>query len=126
MRTEYTATLASLASITLLVACESTPDPVTVKLQASSFANSEWSSPVNLGSAINTAAVEANPTLSPDEMSLYFQSDRSLGYGGTDIWVSRRACETCPWGEPENLGSLINTSANEGAPPISPDGPLLF
>jgi hypothetical protein len=126
MRTEYTATLASLASITLLVACESTPDPVAVKLQASSFANSEWSTPANLGPAINTAAIEANPTLSPDELSLYFQSDRSLGHGGTDIWVSRRACETCPWEEPENLGSLINTSGNEGAPSISLDGHLLF
>ena len=126
MRTEYTATLASLASITLLVACESTPDPVAVNLQASSFANSEWSAPENLGATINTAAVEANPTLAPDELSLYFQSDRSLGYGGTDIWVSRRACETCPWEEPENLGSLINTSGNEGAPSISLDGHLLF
>src|SRR6059036_2056374 len=103
MRTAYTATLASLASITLLVACESTPDPVTVKLQASSFANSEWSSPVNLGSAINTAAVEANPALSPDELSLYFQSDRTNGLGGTDIWVSHRACADCDWEAPANL-----------------------
>src|SRR6266481_3413432 len=118
--------LMSLVSLALLAACGTEPDANPLALEAYSFANSEWSPPVNLGSAINTAAVEANPTLSPDELSLYFQSDRSLGYGGTDIWVSRRACETCPWEEPENLGSLINTSGNEGAPSISLDGHLLF
>jgi len=126
MRTEYFATLALLVYVTLLVACESTPDPVALKFQAMSFANSEWSEPVNLGSTINTAAVEANPTLSQDELSLYFLSDRTGGHGGTDIWVSRRACTSCDWKERQNLGSVINTSGNEGAPSISIDGHLLF
>ncbi len=118
--------LMSLVPLALLAACGPEPDANPLALEAHSFANSEWSAPVNLGETINTAAVEANPTLSPDELSLYFLSDRSFGYGGTDIWVSRRACETCPWEEPENLGSLINTSGNEGAPSISLDGHLLF
>ena len=48
MRTEYFAILASLASVTLLVAYESTSHPVTPKLQTMSFANSEWSAPANL------------------------------------------------------------------------------
>src|SRR6266568_6938712 len=86
-----TAALAALA-------CDDTtlaPDARLAPIQASSFANSEWSAPVNLGAAINTAAIEANPTLSPDELSLYFQSDRPNGLGGTDIWVSHRACPDC-------------------------------
>jgi len=117
-----TAALAALA-------CDDTtlaPDARLEPIQASSFANSEWSAPVNLGAAINTAAIEANPTLSPDELSLYFQSDRANGHGGTDIWVSHRACADCDWEAPENLGSVINTSGNEGAPSISLDGHLLF
>jgi len=118
--------MASLAPLTLLLACGPEPDKITYGIQAMSFANSEWSAPVNLGPPINTAAVEANPTLSPNELSLYFQSDRADGHGGTDIWVSHRACETCPWGEPEDLESTINTSGNEGAPSISLDGHLLF
>jgi len=118
--------IASLAPFALLLACGPEPDKITYGIQAMSFANSEWSAPVNLGPPINTAAVEANPTLSPNELSLYFQSDRADGHGGTDIWVSHRACETCPWGEPEDLESTINTSGNEGAPSISLDGHLLF
>src|SRR5882762_7877056 len=75
MRTVHIATLASVVFLTLLVACESTSDPVAPKLQAMSFANSEWSAPVNLGSTINTTFNEQGPTLSNDGLSLYFGSD---------------------------------------------------
>lgn len=131
MRTEYIATLASLASVTLLVACESTPDPVALKLQAMSFANSKWSEPVNLGATINTAANEQGPTLSNDGLSLYFGSDRAGGSGAFDLWVSHRACSdtsdpACAWQPPENLGPVVNTAASETGPSLSLDGHLLF
>jgi len=126
MRTVHIATLASVGFLTLLVACESTPDPVAPKLQAMSFANSEWSVPVNLGSTINTAANEQGPTLSNDGLSLYFGSDRAGGSGSFDIWVSRRACADCPWEPPENLGSVVNTAASETGPGLSIDGHMLF
>src|SRR5256884_1621485 len=69
------AKLVSLVSFTLLVACESESASVGIKLEAMSFAGSEWSEPVNLA-AINTGAADAQANLSPDELSLYFQSDR--------------------------------------------------
>src|SRR5213594_1530566 len=127
MRTEYTATLASLASITLLVACESTPDPVAVNLQASSFANSEWSPPENL-IAINSRFNEQAPSLSPDGLSLYFGSNRPRPGGSTDtdLWVSHRSCGDCPWGTPENLGPVVNSSVVDNGPSLSLDGHLLF
>jgi len=65
----------------LLLACTAESDEPVVGFQAISFANSEWSAPVNLA-AINTGAAEAQATLSPDEFSLYFQSDRT---GDADI-----------------------------------------
>jgi WD40 repeat protein len=49
-----------------------------------------WSLPVNLGSPINTAKLEARPALSFDGRSLYFFSDRLGGSGATDLWVSTR------------------------------------
>jgi hypothetical protein len=85
-----------------------------------------WSEPVNLGDAINTAASEVNPSLSPDELSLYFASNRTGGQGLNDLYVSRRASLRSPWGTPQNLGTLINTSAAEGGASVSSDGHLLF
>jgi len=116
------AKLVSLVSFTLLVACESESASVGIKLEAMSFAGSEWSEPVNLA-AINTGAAEAQATFSPDELSLYFQSDRT---GDPDIWVSHRACRECDWEPPVNLGPVINTTFIENGPALSIDGHLLF
>jgi hypothetical protein len=126
MRHESTAGLAPLTVVALLIACESPSDPVTLKLQAMSFANSEWSAPVNLGSTINTAFNEQGPNLSKDGLSLYFGSDRPGGVGSFDLWVARRACPDCPWEAPENLGPVVNTAASETGPGQSIDGHLLF
>jgi len=87
---------------------------------------SDWSAPVNLGSTINTALNEQGPTLSKDELSLYFGSDRPEGLGGFDIWVSQRACSDCPWETPVNLGAVVNTASFETGPGLSVDGHLLF
>jgi hypothetical protein len=123
--------LVSLASIALFIACERQSDlpsglAAATAVPLSSFANSEWSAPVNLGAPINTAFNEQGPTLSNDGLSLYFGSDRPGGFGAVDIWVSRRACEDCSWEEPVNLGPVVNTSAPETGPGLSVDGHLLF
>ena len=52
--------------------------------------SSPWGTPVNLGSTINSSAVDTLPTPSPDGLSLYFASNRSGGYGGFDLWVTTR------------------------------------
>jgi hypothetical protein len=125
--------VASLASLTLAIACESPRSgaekalaPHLGGIQAMSFANSERSAPVNVGAPINSAASETNATLSPDNLSLYFTSNRAGGLGGDDVWVSQRDCDDCPWGAPVNLGAPINSASAEGAPNLSADGHLLF
>lgn len=118
--------LASLAPLALLLACSPDSDEIVYGLQAQRFANSEWSEPVNLGSTVNTQFTDANAALSPNELSLYFVSNRPGGFGGADIWVSERRCIGCPWETPVNLGGTINTAAAEGAPTLSTDGRLLF
>jgi hypothetical protein len=87
---------------------------------------SAWSEPVSLGPVVNSASRELGPELSPDGLSLVFGSDRAGGLGGIDLWVSRRACHSCPWQAPVNLGPNINSSTADGAPGFSPDGHLLF
>ena len=118
--------LVPLALATLLVACESESATVAPKLLAMSFANSDWSEPVNVGAPVNSAASEMNPALSPDELSLYFVSTRAGGEGGADIWVSRRASLDAPWGEPVNLGPNVNGPGIDASPVVSLDGHLLF
>jgi len=115
-----------LLGAALLAACESAPDPAAIKLQAMSFANSEWSEPVNLGPTINTGFNEQGPNLSKDGLTLYFGSDRPGGVGSFDLWVARRACADCPWDAPVNLGPVVNTTASETGPGLSIDGHLLF
>ena len=50
----------------------------------------EWSTPVNLGPGINTASQDRRPGLSSDGRELFFDSDRPGGFGGLDLYVSRR------------------------------------
>jgi hypothetical protein len=95
-------------------------------ISAQSFANSGWSEPVNLGATVNSPANDNNATFSPDELSLYFTSNRGGGLGGSDLWVSRRSCNDCPWGVPLNLGAPVNSTGAEAAPRLSNDGHLLF
>lgn len=49
-----------------------------------------WSTPVNLGPAVNSSAGETRPSLSWDGTTLYFGSARPGGEGASDIYVSTR------------------------------------
>ena len=93
--------------------------------------NDPWDSPVNLGATINSSLNEACPDISADGRMLFF-SDHMLGpfrpggYGGQDIWITTRATTNNPWGEPMNLGPVINSSDWEFSPNISGDGSTLY
>ncbi len=66
----------------------------------------------------------AHPTLSQDETKLYFSSDRPGGFGGFDIWYSKKKGDT--WGEPIHLGKEVNSVFNELFPVIYEDSTLFF
>ncbi|MCP4884775.1 MAG: OmpA family protein [Flavobacteriales bacterium] len=63
-----------------------------------------------------------HPALSPDEKTLYFVSDMPGGYGQTDIF--KVAINQSGFGNPENLGWKINSSAKEFSPFV--DGEVLY
>ncbi|HTJ47927.1 MAG TPA: OmpA family protein [Cyclobacteriaceae bacterium] len=72
--------------------------------------DSIWSEPLNLGDVVNTAGAESAPFLASDDKTLYFSSNGFSGYGGSDIYVSKRLDDTwTSWSEPENLGPEINS-----------------
>jgi Tol biopolymer transport system component len=65
------------------------------------------------------------PTLTRDELTLVFGSDRSGGQGETDLWMSQRAGTDSTFSSPTNLSEL-NTSAAEDGPSLSGDGRTLL
>jgi len=70
----------------------------------------KWSSPLNIGSAVNTGGFEISPFLSQDKKRLYFSSDGHNGLGDADIYVSERLYESWTvWSKPRNLGKGINS-----------------
>jgi OmpA-OmpF porin, OOP family len=72
--------------------------------------DSSWAEPLNLGDVVNTAGEESAPFLASDDKTMYFSSNGFSGYGGTDIYVTRRLDDTwTKWSEPENLGPEINS-----------------
>jgi Tol biopolymer transport system component len=86
----------------------------------------EWGTPVNLGPGINTSAWDNWPGISPDGLVLFFASNRSGGYGGWDLHMSRRTTKKDPWGPPVNLGPTINGAASEVHANVSYDGTILY
>jgi len=74
--------------------------------------------------AINSAGGDYGPFISPDGETLLLYSDREGGFGGYDLYQSRRT--EAGWEEPRNLGPLVNSPAHEYDPSLTPDGRRLF
>ncbi len=90
-----------------------------------------WGTGVNLGAVVNSAYEEQWLSLSPDGLLLLFSerygyTPRPGGYGGPDMWMTRRATLSDPWQAPVNLGPNVNCASVDGAPRISPDGRTLY
>ncbi|MBI9055739.1 MAG: PD40 domain-containing protein [Bacteroidales bacterium] len=85
-----------------------------------------WANTYKLGKKINgKKSNETHACVSKDGNTLYFTSNREGGLGGLDIYKSQKGPKG-DWGEPENLGSNVNTAFNEETPFITPDGRFLF
>jgi len=84
-----------------------------------------WSEPERMPKGINSKAYEYSVSLSADERVLYFVSDRKDGFGGRDIYMSRKMPDGA-WSEPENLGRSINTLYDEDGVFFHPDGKTLY
>ena len=77
-------------------------------------------------SGVDTLDIVGHPTLSSDELILYFAAERKGGFGGNDIWVAMRDNANEPFKHPFNLGERINTPGNEVFPFLRYDTVLYF
>lgn len=84
-----------------------------------------WTAPVPLDPGINTKSQETHMTVSLDNKTLYFVSDRKGGTGGKDIYFCTRL-PNGKWSQPQNIGMAINTPYDEDGPFIHPDGKTLY
>lgn len=87
---------------------------------------SDWSEPVNLNAAVNSTSNEQWPAIAPNDLSLYFATNRAGGLGQQDIWVSQRSSVSSDWGAPKSVGANVNSSARDNSPYVSPDGHWLL
>ena len=81
--------------------------------------------PEMLNTAVNSEFAEEAAAISPDGNWLFFASDRPGGYGGMDIYYSRKL-PNGDWSSPKNAGPNINTEYNESYPYLAPDGTTFF
>jgi len=74
--------------------------------------------------SLNKSA-EQGVSMSNDGRKLYFSSDIEGGFGGYDIYVIKKL-PNGEWGQPQNLGSTINTEGDEMYPTITDNGKTLY
>jgi len=87
---------------------------------------STWSKPSNLGNTINSKKGKENSaTLSNNDSTLYFTSNKEGGFGGFDIYVSRKKSNG-KWDIPQNLGFEINSPKDELSVCLSHDNQTLY
>lgn len=91
----------------------------------SKLEGTKWSKPRRMEGEINSNYSERAVALSGDEQTLYIVSDRPSGYGGEDIYWSKRNADGT-WSIPTNLGSTINTKYNERGIFFHPNGKTLY
>jgi hypothetical protein len=83
-----------------------------------------FSEPKKLLGQINSESWEGSVSLSGTQRTIVFSSERPGGKGGKDLYSATRMPDGS-WGKVKNLGSKINTTNDEDAPFLHPDGRTL-
>ena len=80
----------------------------------------DFTYPVNAGSQINTLGDEITPFYDLKNETLYFSSNGKITLGGWDVFQTKGALNQ--WENPKNLGTPINSSADEFYYVLKPSG----
>ncbi len=86
---------------------------------------SGWALPRRLDIAFATQATRTTAALLPNLQAMLLDMKRDGGRGGRDLYYAAATGETS-FAAPINLGSQINTPANEAAPSLAADGKTLY
>lgn len=89
--------------------------------------NNSDTSLVGMGRPINSNANEGDFFISNDESFIIIMSNRSGGFGSTDLYISyRKSLIDNTWTNPKNMGSSVNTSTDDFGPYVTTDHKYLF
>ena len=90
------------------------------------YDNGRWSEPIPI--LLHGTYSHNDPALTPDQMKLFFISDRPMDGEGPkkdyDIWYVERRGDS--WSEPKNAGPHINTSENQYYISFTKGGKMYF
>ena len=75
---------------------------------------------------VDTMSTVGQPTISENELLIYFSADRKGSFGGKDIWVAYRDSKNEGFSRPMNLGEVVNTPGDEMFPFLRNDTTLYF
>lgn len=95
-----------------------------LQLFSATFADGKWQDVQRLPFNSNSYSL-AHPALSADEKTLYFTSDMPGGFGEGDIYKIEILADNS-FGNPENLGPMVNSELQEQFPYIDNGGNLYF
>jgi tetratricopeptide (TPR) repeat protein len=99
-------------------------DHTNSDIYVSSYNGTSWSKASKLNRNINTKYWESHGFISGDGNQLVFASDRPGGFGGLDLYISRKV--DGDWGPAVNLGPEINTEFNEDRPFLINNSKTMF
>ncbi|MDX2174665.1 MAG: OmpA family protein [Bacteroidota bacterium] len=91
------------------------------------FSDGSWGDIRKLSANVNDPKYwDSQPTIASDGLTLYFASDRPGGFGGIDLYVTKKDPKTGQWSVPQNLGKNINTKGDEKTPFMHSDSETLY
>ncbi|MEP2023042.1 MAG: OmpA family protein [Reichenbachiella sp.] len=122
---EGAASLSANGRMLVFTSCDGRRGYGSCDIYVSYKEGSNWSEPENMGNMINSAAWEAQPSLSADGRTIYFVSNRQGGFGRKDIWSSVKN-KKGKWETAVNLGKKINTNKDEISPFIHANGESIY
>lgn len=119
-------TVTAAGDYIVFTACDRRDGFGSCDLYSAEKIDGKWTAPKNMGSPINTAGWDTQPSLSADGKYLFFASRRKESIGkSVDLYVCKRF-EDGVWSKPVNLGEKINTAEDEASPFLHQDGKTLY
>ncbi len=96
------------------------------KIFVAHFKDGAWQTGEEIKLFADSSISVGQPWLTPDQLTMYFVSDKPDGIGGKDIYVVTRRSRGAQWGVPKLLDSTINTPQDELFPSLDQEGNLYF